>query len=133
MSIAIQSMAPLLQVFDMPASLAFYRDALGFEVLATAGPPDDIGWAHLRRNGVEVMLNTQYETGDRPSSPDPARGKAHGDTALYFGCPDVDAAYEHLRARGLDVAPPVVTGYGMKQVYVRDPDGYNLCFQWPVH
>jgi glyoxylase I family protein len=42
----------------------------------------------------------------------------------------VDAAYEHLRARGIDVKPPKLAPYGMKQLYVRDPDGYNLCFQW---
>jgi hypothetical protein len=28
------------------------------------------------------------------------------------------------------VKEPVVSGYGMKQMYVRDPDGYALCFQW---
>jgi len=22
--------------------------------------------------------------------------------------------------------------FGMKQLYVNDPDGYNLCFQWPA-
>jgi hypothetical protein len=23
--------------------------------------------------------------------------------------------------------------YGMKQLYVRDPDGFGLCFQWKVN
>jgi glyoxylase I family protein len=49
---------------------------------------------------------------------------------LFFGCPDVDAAYQELSGRGVRVKEPVVTGYGMKQMYVRDPDGYALCFQW---
>ena len=44
---------------------------------------------------------------------------------------DVDAMYAYLRAHGVDAKPPVVAPYGMKQLYVRDPDGYNLCFQWP--
>lgn len=35
-----------------------------------------------------------------------------------------------LRAHGVDVKPPTVAPYGMKQLYVRDPDGYTLCFQW---
>jgi glyoxylase I family protein len=57
----------------------------------------------------------------------------HGDglgVGLYFGCPDVDAAFEHFRRRGVDVTPPKIASYGMKQLYVRDPDGYTLCFQW---
>jgi catechol 2,3-dioxygenase-like lactoylglutathione lyase family enzyme len=57
--------------------------------------------------------------------------ESHADTALYFGCPDVDAAYEHLRAKGIEARPTSIAPYGMKQLYVNDPDGYNLCFQWP--
>jgi uncharacterized glyoxalase superfamily protein PhnB len=91
-------------------------------------------WALLSLNGVELMLNTAYED-HRPSVPDRARVNAHGDTGLFFAytnaaCANVDAVWEHLRARGLDVAPPKIAPYGMKQLYVRDPDGYALCFQW---
>jgi glyoxylase I family protein len=67
-----------------------------------------------------------------PAAPDTARIAAHGDTTLYFGCPDVDAAYRHLRAQGVAVKEPKIAPYGMKQLYVRDPDGYLLCFQWPA-
>jgi catechol 2,3-dioxygenase-like lactoylglutathione lyase family enzyme len=38
MGIEIRGMAPLLQVFDMPTSIAFYRDVLGFEVVTTSKP-----------------------------------------------------------------------------------------------
>ena len=34
MDLQIDGMAPLLQVFDMPTSLRFYRDVLGFEVIS---------------------------------------------------------------------------------------------------
>jgi glyoxylase I family protein len=57
---------------------------------------------------------------------------AHDDTALYFGCPDVDEAYQSLLAKGLKVDPPRIASYGMKQLYFYDPDGYNICFQWKV-
>ena len=106
---------------------------LGFEVESTSKPRGErFDWALLKLNGVELMLNTAYEDHARPSVPDPARIAAHDDTAIYFGCPDVDAAYAHLRARGVAVKEPEAAHYGMKQLYVSDPDGYNLCFQWPV-
>lgn len=76
------------------------------------------------------MLNTAYEQEYRPAQSDAMRVAAHSDTCLYFSCPDVDAAYQHLRAHGLEVEEPKVAPYGMKQLYVKDPDGYNLCFQW---
>lgn len=132
MAIPVQGLAPLIQVFDMPASVRFYRDELGFEVVSTSEPGEHFDWALLRLGDAELMLNTAYERDRRPPAPDPARLAAHADTGLFFGCPDVDAAYEHLRARGIDAEPPVVQGYGMKQLYVTDPDGYVLCFQWPA-
>jgi glyoxylase I family protein len=132
MAIDIRGGAPLLQVFDMPTSIAFYRDVLGFEVVSTSRPGPRFDWALLRLNGVELMLNTAYEDNQRPPAPDPSRVLGHDDTAIYFGCPDVDAAYAHLNARGVGVKKPTVAPYGMKQLYVKDPDGFNLCFQWPA-
>jgi len=133
MAIGIQGTAPLLQVFDMPTSIKFYRDVLGFEVVTTSTPRSEhFDWALLRLNGVELMLNTAYEEDARPPAPDPARLAVHEDTCLYFGCPDVDAAYAYLRTRGVAAKEPKIAPYGMKQLYVSDPDGYNLCFQWPA-
>ncbi len=80
-----------------------------------------------------MMLNTAYEFDEeRPQVPDRQRVAAHGDTGLFLSCPDVEAAHKHLVNRGVTVKQPVVTNYGMKQMYVRDPDGYVLCFQWPA-
>jgi len=133
MGLEIRGMAPLVQVFDMPTSIAFYRDLLGFEVVSTSPVRDGhFDWALLRLNGVEFMLNTAYERDARPSAPDPVRIAAHDDTCFYFGCQDVDGAYAHLRALGVKAKEPKIAPYGMKQLYVSDPDGYNLCFQWPA-
>jgi catechol 2,3-dioxygenase-like lactoylglutathione lyase family enzyme len=127
-------MAPLLQVFDMPTAVRFYRDVLGFEVVSTSEPSargDDVTWALLRLNNVELMLNTAYEADARPPAPDPARVAVHGDTAIFFGCPNVDAVHTHLRAHGIDVDKPTLTSYGFTALSVKDPDGYELCFHWP--
>jgi glyoxylase I family protein len=136
MAIAIESATPLLVVFDVPTSIAFYRDVLGFEVVRTSPPfsdaKDDFGWAMLRLNGVELMVNNAYENNIRPPAPDPVRIAAHADTILYFGCRDVDAAFAYLRSRGISLKEPKVAYYGMKQISVKDPDGYSLCFQWSV-
>lgn len=132
MPIKVEGLAPLIQVFDMPTSVAFYRDVLGFEVVMQSQPGDAFDWGLLRLDGAELMLNTAYESEHRPPTPDPARIAAHEDTALYVGCRDVDAAFAHLREKGIDVSPPRVAPYGMKQLYVKDPDGYVICFQWPA-
>jgi glyoxylase I family protein len=134
MAIEVRGVAPLLEVYDMPRSVRFYRDVLGFEVVSTSpklGGEDRFHWALLRLGDAEVMLNTAYEFDDeRPAEPDGARTAAHRDTCLFFGCPDVDAAYEELRGKVAGLRKPTVALYGMKQLSLSDPDGYGLCFQW---
>lgn len=132
MPIEMRGVCTLLQVFDMPTSIRFYRDLLGFAIASNSTPrsTDDMDWCLLKLNGTELMLNTRYEFDSRPPAPDPALIAAHDDTCLYIGCPDVDAAYRHLRGKGLDVEQPKVAWYGMKQLYLHDPDGFNICFQW---
>lgn len=131
MTYRLEGATTLLEVFDMPTSIRFYRELLGFEVVMTSGEGDDVGWALLRRDEAELMLNSAYESNDeRPPEPDPARHAAHGDTTIFFGCRDVDAAYAELIERGIELDAPVVRDYGMKQLSLRDPDGYGICFQW---
>lgn len=132
LGVEIRGLCPLIQVYDMRASLRFYRDVLGFEEVRKSGQGDDVGWAWLRHDEAELMLNTADDVGERPPAPDPARVAAHGDTILFVGCRDLEGAYAHLVAHGVKAEPPRVAPYGMKQVSATDPDGYGVCFQWPV-
>lgn len=132
MVIDVRGLSPLLEVFDMPTSLAFYRDKVGFRITGDSGQGDESGWVMLELGDSTIMLNTAYDDGERPETPDPARAAAHSDTCIYFGCPDPDAAYEYLKGQGVILDPPANAPYGMRQLYLSDPDGYNLCFQWPV-
>jgi catechol 2,3-dioxygenase-like lactoylglutathione lyase family enzyme len=132
MIIDFQGLTPLIRVFDMKASIHFYRDVLGFEVVAASGPVPDCGWVLLRHDTDEIMLNTQFEDDDRPTVPDGPRQRAHKDMCFYFGCYDLDAAYAHLQAKGVRTHKPSIAPYGMRQLYFADPDGFNLCFQHPV-
>ena len=80
MALEIRGMAPLLEVFDMPTSLGFYRDKLGFKVTGDSGQGDESGWVMLELGEETIMLNTAYDDGERPEKPDPARVAAHHDT-----------------------------------------------------
>jgi uncharacterized glyoxalase superfamily protein PhnB len=137
MPLELEGLSPLLQVFDMPTSVNFYRQVLGFE-LVTNSPivngrdGDYFHWCMLRGHGCTVMLNTAYDEGDRPPAPDAARVAAHGDISLYFNCSNVDATFNHLVSHGAKVLEePFVTQYGMTRFTIADPDGYNLSFHGP--
>ena len=38
MAIEMRSLCPLIQVYDMPTAMRFYRDVLGFEIFSTSPP-----------------------------------------------------------------------------------------------
>lgn len=129
MGINITGMTPLIQIFSMPRSLAFYRDILGFSIYADSGNGDNSSWVWLRLGNVDLMLNDQYEPGSVPPECPAERIRWHDDTCLYFNCKDVDATHAYLVENSIECKPPAVAPYGAKQIYLHDPDGYKLCFQ----
>ena len=133
----VLGVTPLISVFDMPESIGFYRDVLGFAIVNSSPEieaPEGkyFHWAWLRLGDADLMLNTAYDAGQRPDARETGRWQGHSDTCLYFGCADVDQVYEELVASGLELNKPANTRYGMRQLYLRDPDGYMLCFQHPL-
>lgn len=128
----VKGMVPLLQVFDMPASLHFYRELLGFKVIDSSGNGDNADWVYLKLDHTELMLNTAYESHERPPLQNPNRYAAHGDITLYYSCPGVEQAYAFFSGKGIEIKKPFITSYGFKAITFKDPDGYTLCFQWPV-
>jgi glyoxylase I family protein len=124
----------LFQVFDMPEAVHFYRDILGFSFV---GHSDEVEtpegrffhWCWLRKGKAELMLNTAYDAGERPPTRDAERWKAHEDAGLCIGCSDVDELYRDLQAKGVKCDPPSNASYDMRNLLVRDPDGYGLLFQ----
>jgi len=135
MSIAVEGVVPMLLVYDVPTSIAFYRDQLGFDVVHHSAPfdnaKDNFGWALLRLNGCELMVNNMYEDNIRPPQPDVVRAKTHSDVTLYFACRGIDGTHAYLKSQGIAVSDPITTYYKMRQISLKDPDGYSIVFQWP--
>jgi uncharacterized glyoxalase superfamily protein PhnB len=80
---------PVLNVASIEASLAFYRDTLGF----TAGdaiPGEDGKLMHAEATLGDVMLMF----GSNPDAP------VGGGMSLYLSLPDVGAQYERVRRAG---------------------------------
>src|ERR1700728_2791309 len=103
MPIISRKLTPLMQVFDMRRSVAWYRDILGFEVLQTHEPDGHLHWAMLKLGDAVLMLNSKYED-DVQLPAGSAHVEGHNDLTLYFDCSNVDEAYQHLLSKGCDVA-----------------------------
>jgi catechol 2,3-dioxygenase-like lactoylglutathione lyase family enzyme len=134
MKLPLSGLTPLIQVFDMVQSVDFYTKKLGFDVVA-ASPEIDAPegrfshWMLLRSGAIDLMLNTAYDSGERPEAPEAARLMAHADTSFFIGCVDLDSVYAELKRAGLDIEPPLKAAYGVRRFSLRDPDNFELVFQ----
>lgn len=123
---SVQAVWPLLAVDDLPATLTFWRDRLGFDVVGQAESEGRLFWCRLQRHGASIMLQAADAEEDGP-----ARERGRG-VSLYFVCDDVDALYRELVGKGVSLEPPDVAYYGMKQLVVPEPHGYFVCFESPA-
>jgi uncharacterized glyoxalase superfamily protein PhnB len=117
---------------DPEASLAFYRDTLGFEVR------NDVGYNGMRwitvgpagGSGTSIVL---YPPAADPGITDDERRTiaemmAKGTYAIItLATPDLDGVFERLQASGADVVQePIEQPYGVRDCAFRDPAGNLL-------
>jgi catechol 2,3-dioxygenase-like lactoylglutathione lyase family enzyme len=122
----------ILAVSDVDASLAFYRDRLGFEVEATY---DDPPYATLALAGTRLSLAEQgHPAEDRPGVTMAAPADPSvADTVLVVEVEDARAEYARLEARGARfLAEPFEPPWGGCRFFCVDPDGYLVEVEQPA-
>jgi len=127
----ISSIAPLFIANDVPASLAFYRDRLGFEITFQGPTPDDIFFGIVRRGGAQILLKAVGVPPVPNCTRDVKQGIARWDAFLY--APDPDALASEFASRNVAFCEPLDdTDDGLRGFAVRDADGYVLFFGRPL-
>ena len=123
----VQTCRPLLNVADIEMSLTFWRDLIGFEEMNRFDHEGELVFASLRSGDVELMLNA------RGGDPAPRRARPHyTEAVIYFGVESVHDLVRALRAKGFDAPDPETEQYGLDEITVRDPDGYEIAFTSPT-
>ncbi len=118
----VRDARPVLLVGDIEATLAYYRDRLGFDTTAFGDPPS---FASARRGGATVL----FALHDDPREIVPNWRLRPQTWNVYIEVADVDALYDELRDRdatidyGLYDAP-----HGFREFGTQDPDGYDIAF-----
>ena len=120
---------------DPDASLAFYRDMLGFEVR------NDVGYGGMRwltvgppgQPGTSIVLAPPAVG---PGITEDERRTIHemvakGTYAVFLlATADLDAAFERVQASGAEVVQePIEQPYGVRDCAVRDPAGNLIRIQ----
>ena len=122
-----EKLTPNLMVEDVPASIAWFVDVLGFAIDGEVpGEGGVINFAMLHRDDVPLMLQRR---GSLEADVPALTGLPIGASQTFFiNVDDVNALYEPIRDRVETVVPLHDTWYGQREVYIRDLNGYIFCF-----
>jgi catechol 2,3-dioxygenase-like lactoylglutathione lyase family enzyme len=120
------TVAPILGVPDVLASVEYFRSVLGFECGPGAifGGVGDEGavYALLQRGGAMVHLQIRRRPLDLE-----ARHAHEGDVYLYVD--DVDALYAEYRSKNVKLYRELQNEqYGVRDFTIETPDGHRLAF-----
>jgi len=117
----IKGSCPHFIVADVVAASEYYRDKFGFIIPEYWGDPPAFAMVH--RDNFIVMLNQVDRLSPRPNGTEEIWD-------AYFWCTGVDALCDEFTASGADIfhGPTNRDGYGMREIAVRDLDGYLLVF-----
>lgn len=107
----IHSTVPVLASLNLDESAAFYIDRLGFQ----------------KQLLVENYLIVSRESAEIHFVPCADRYIAEN-TSCYVRVDSTQQLYDEFSARGLQLKPPVVREWGMKELYVIDPHGNLMKF-----
>jgi uncharacterized glyoxalase superfamily protein PhnB len=111
---------PVLHVTNSAVAEEFYCKQLGFTTAFAVRPGDensDPCYMGVMREGIELHLSSH--AGD---------GVSGG--VVNIRVIDLDELHEELMEKGVTIAVgPLLQTWGLREMYVRDPDGNSIRFQ----
>lgn len=117
-----------LTVSDLPRSVAWYRDVVGFSVAREYAPEGRLIAVALSAGPVELLLT--QDNGAQGSD----RVKGQGFSLQFTtgnSLDDIDALASGITARGGALDDEPQTRFGARVFRLRDPDGFRLVFSFP--
>jgi catechol 2,3-dioxygenase-like lactoylglutathione lyase family enzyme len=134
MKATISGIAPFFIVANVPATLAFYRDMLGFDITFRGPTPEDEFFGIVRRDGATIMFKALGEICAGKEvlvEPVPNFGREPAFSwDAYIDVPDPDALAAEFASRGVAFAVPLADRRddGVRGFVITDIDGYGLFF-----
>ena len=128
--VEIGSAAPLFIVRNVPATLAFYRDKLGFDITFQGPEPNDIFFGIVQRGRAMIMFKAIDVEPAPNNTKDVGHGIARWDAYVFVSDPDALAA--EFASHNVEFFQPLVdTSDDLRGFEIKDADGYVLFFGRP--
>jgi catechol 2,3-dioxygenase-like lactoylglutathione lyase family enzyme len=113
----------LLYVRDLERSISFYETVLHLKLEARPA----IDFAILRAGSIAIYLHSDPERFAGNLEGFGERATRGDGTILHFNTDDVDRWASHCSSCNHPISMgPINQGFGRRQCYIYDPDGYNI-------
>lgn len=141
------SLIPNLMVNDVNKTAFFYQDILGFKLVVAVADfkaemqdsnivmelkqGQSLDWANMKidpedPSSAEFMFQSRNSLeADVPALTGVGIGASQ---TLYMRTKDADAQFKSLKDKVDVIQEPITRSYGMREWYMKDPNGYILCF-----
>ena len=119
---------PCFIISDLNASVSFYVDKLGFEILYE-GPDENPYWTIVGRDNISIMLKAVAPE----IKPIPNRTRHEwAPWDAYISTADPDMLFEEYRSNGVAFRQPIQNNSDdLRGFEIEDADGYVLFFGRP--
>ena len=132
----IRKLTPNLMVEDVRATVDFYGDILGFDLVMAVPESQDgiltelsgtetIVYALVRNGSSELMFQSQKSMGE--DIPVLAGKSVGASVSLYLETNGINEICDRIRPKVQIVKDLFTTWYGMKEFYFLDNNNYVLC------
>jgi uncharacterized glyoxalase superfamily protein PhnB len=117
MSFKLTALTPMLETYNMQATIDFYTETVGFKI---ENYTRDSGRVSLMRDGINLMFTTPNQ--HRNISEAAMSG------SLYLNTDNIDEVWKNLKDKCNICYPIEDFDYGMREFAVYDNNGYLLQF-----
>jgi uncharacterized glyoxalase superfamily protein PhnB len=141
------ALIPNLMVNDVIETAIFYQSVLSFKlvvavanfelemqegnVITELSAGKKLDWANMKfdpENAASAEFMFQSRRSMEAELPTLAGVDITASQTLYMRTDDADAHFNHLKNQVEVIQPPVTRFYGMREWYMKDINGYILCF-----
>lgn len=141
------SLIPNLMVDNVCDTSLFYQNILGFKfivavadfeagmaegnIITSLGQGQNLDWANLKldpENSASAEFMFQSRRSLEVDVPALVGVNIGASQTLYLRNADVDAQFASLKDKVELIQEPVTRFYGVREWYMKDPNGYILCF-----
>lgn len=130
-------LTPNFQVKDIKETVNFYQSVLGFSLIMAVPETQDAieqfvadikeyVYALVSKDKVEMMFQRSDSfKSDVKMAKDISLGAS---VSFYIEIDGLDNFYDEIKDKVSEITEPKLAWYGMKEFYVKDPNGYILGF-----